>query len=85
MLKGGSGLKKSTNLIIAVLATILFIGIILYLGFEFRAIDKEGVACMHNPMGYAGTKIYEVAGDTVTCECTKERKCYDLEGIFSNN
>lgn len=55
-------------LIIASICALIMLFGILFLGYEFKQIDKEGVVCLNDPMVWAESQLNKGA-DVFDCSC----------------
>lgn len=56
-------------LILSGIFIFILIGGILFLGNEFKNIDKLGVKCLNSPLIYAENRMYEDKGEIYDCSC----------------
>lgn len=70
-------------MIIAFSATVIMFGGIIFLGMQFQKIDKVGLQCAKDPLGYAEKRFLDATGDTFYCECST--KSWAIDGVSNDN
>ena len=68
--------QQNKALTVAIICICLFIIVGAFLYSNFSKIDREGVACMSQPLLYAENVLEEANDEDYTCDCVEKEKSY---------
>ena len=60
---------KDKALVVATICIIAFVVVGIFLAYNFKQIDKRGVACMKEPLLYAENRMLQDTGEAHSCQC----------------
>ena len=64
--------KEQRAKLILVALCVMFISVGLFLGFNYAKINKDGLKCLNDPIGWAQERITQVKGKDFVCSCEKD-------------
>lgn len=66
--------NQNKALLVAVICLVAFLIVGVFLVFNFQDIEREGIACMSDPLVWAEKRLYEDQDIEYNCQCQEANR-----------